>query len=113
MGNTKRKMPHSNDLKTNGKLDMKKFMEHAPAAREAQASGETRLHKITIEDVNGRLQVRAMRTHKHSKEGIDPRVVVALQDLLMKMAADKVIQITDVNEGSAGGDHDELVIQGA
>lgn len=113
MGNNKRKMPHSNDLKTNGKFDLEKFKALAPAAREAQATGETRLHEIIIRaDKNGKVSVRAKRSHD-GKAGMDPRIATALNDLLVMLVATNVVAIADMNEGPSGEGRDELVILGA
>lgn len=111
MPNNKRKMPHVDDAKINGRLDKKKFADHLPVANEAIASGDTAIHEVVIKvDHNGKPYVRVQRSHGHQK-GLDPKISLKLQTVLAECIAEGLV--ADINEIPTGGDKDELVVQGA
>ena len=108
---TKRKMPHSDDLKTNGKFDKEKFKASATAANEALASGDPGVHKIVIEQTKSGLVIQTKRTHGGKDGIINPAFVAMLQETLVMADADGVIDITDMRESGDKAGRDDLVIE--
>lgn len=111
-----RKMPHTNALRTNDKIDKQKFLDSAPAAREAIATGETDIHRVTIAaTADGGADVRIERTHGKGKgkgKGrfvLDPKLANMLSDVLVGGVAGGALQLTDASE-TAYGDSDEMTM---
>ncbi len=107
-----RKMPKADDVKTNGKFDKKKFQDSLPAAMDAMASGETKIHKVTVwAGDDGKPHVEIHRTHSHSKGGLPAKIATDLGTLLAGYIVDGTVTVGGYDE--AGSETDTLTIAAA
>lgn len=118
-----RKMPGAADRKgRNGKFDVKKFLAGDAAAKEAIASGETKIRKVVIEEgKDGLVSVRIAREHRvHGKSeanpdaGLPADLMLALAELLSSsIAGGKFSVVRDEERGDLGKDTLEMDLKPA
>jgi len=106
----------------NGKFDVQKFLAGDAAAKEAIASGETKIRKVVIEEgKNNTVSVRIAREHRvHGKNagnpdaGLPAELMLALADLLSGVVGSgKMEVVRDEEKGDAGKDTWEIDLKPA
>jgi len=111
-------MPGAADRRdSKGKFDVKKFLAGDAAAKDAIASGETKVRKVVIEEGrDGVVSVRIAREHrvhgKNSKNpdaGLPASLMLALADLLKSVVGGgEFTVVRDEEKGDVGKDTLEM-----